>query len=401
MPTRSRERESLASQVQALGLELSQCRRTLGALAELDSSLHARVWVQFDQMLRRHETDLDALEAQTHGDASTQQCWRALRTIRAECTSLFRESLAFMGGACLRRENVDGGLCRIADHLLDDLSRRSGIHWGRLTTLAASEYYGDLAQIVRLRFPEASIWNLPVAAHEFGHFIGPLIKVTERDGNATDYRYPFQELLRAELRRRDQLRQRRWSHRHELFADVFATYTLGPAYAFTCVVLRFDPTSSIDSDQHPSPSKRFHVISRTLEMMSAEEGTGGSTRGVLKLLADIWRKSLESAGQPALIDDRSASDLDAVQRELHDLLAVNCGGLRYSSLNRALAVESELRPQRPPPRIDANVTLADVLNAAWVCRVTDADSHRGSAAEIGDRAFHLCAEIVERDGAKV
>ncbi len=51
--------------------------------------------------------------------------------------------------------------------------------------------------------------------------------------------HPFELILEQET-------QRGWNprHVHELSADVFATYTLGPAYAFTCIVGRFDPSNA-------------------------------------------------------------------------------------------------------------------------------------------------------------
>ena len=40
-----------------------------------------------------------------------------------------------------------------------------------MTILAELEYTGHHARIIGLRFPAASIWDLPIAAHEFGHVV--------------------------------------------------------------------------------------------------------------------------------------------------------------------------------------------------------------------------------------
>ena len=112
---------------------------------------------------------------------------------------LFEESLALVEGALVRGAKLDNGLCQIADALLDELRTKADVAWGRFTILAEGEFFGEMAQIIRLRFPEVSIWNLPIAAHEFGHFVGPELK---QPGPFGTFRYPFQEELRKSRPRR-------------------------------------------------------------------------------------------------------------------------------------------------------------------------------------------------------
>src|SRR5262249_16861778 len=139
-------------------------------------------------------------------------------------------------------------------------------------------------RIIRLRFPEWRIWDLPLAAHELGHVvIGENLESEEKPENA-DQRIltPFIQRQRASLVRQDpgfkQMSMKRrsgvqqaaqWaeSRIHEFLADAFATYTMGPAYACSAILLRLHPL--IDAkDGRPSDAQRAHVILSMLKWMN-------------------------------------------------------------------------------------------------------------------------------------
>src|SRR5262249_51406054 len=120
--------------------------------------------------------------------------WKQFQEIQDRCQYLFRECLAFMQGALIRVTALDNGLCQIADSLIKVLNHRAGnLGWDRLTVLADAEFYRDMADIIRLRFPGMNIWNLPVVAHEFGHYAGPQLSERQADGTLAS---PFQEMLK-------------------------------------------------------------------------------------------------------------------------------------------------------------------------------------------------------------
>ena len=119
---------------------------------------------------------------------------------------LFAECLAYAIGPSIRERGLDGGLCAIADGLLEELSQRMQQPWRRRALLAGAECVNVIAQIIRVRFPATSIWDLPIAAHEFGHVVG---QVMQTDGAIAG-------LIGGADRSM-------WPWIHEHFADIFAT----------------------------------------------------------------------------------------------------------------------------------------------------------------------------------
>lgn len=353
-----------------------------------------------EHQLARRRRDLDRLESDVRGDAvALADCWSSYRRIAGAAAPVFAESLAFLEGAVSRETGLDDGLCTIADALLHDLSRRSGITWNGFTILAGHEFFGALAQVIRLRFGEVSVWNLPVAAHEFGHHAASAI--TEQNGGAT--RHPVEALLERERRRGPQY----WAYGHELFADVFATWTLGPAYACTCLVARFDPLGAYaNGPRHPAAARRAHVILGTLHQLS-ERAMGGALDEICAWLDEAWRRTLAGANQPERLGDGVApgeplgtAELDAWVTDVRELLVDHVydrAAFEEERWSRALQLSSQLtvahrerRAMQARPAPDDTIAVA--LNAGWHA----AAAH--GTAPFGDAVKALCEEIAGSNG---
>lgn len=346
-------------------------------------------------LVEQRRRDLEALDRKFDGGDSLKACWEDFRVLREECLSLFRETLAFMQGASLRRAGLDGGFCQLADGLLDELDRAADLKWGRITIPAEAEFFGDMAQIIRLRFPEVDIWDLPMAVHEFGHFVGPEIAATVKEGLRRRVRYPFQEILDREYARG----LRWWYFAHEQFADVFATYALGPAYPCACMLGRFDPGAAHeDGLRHPSAAKRVELTLRTLQRMDDAEALAAPYAGVLSELRKSWRDSLAAAGSRPDVDPAAAEELGRVFNELYSLIDEYLPILRYAGMSRA----EELKRTLPggQPSVGADVTIADILNAAWLCRIDRWDDGPELVHVAGEAATRLCQEVLERRAAE-
>ena len=82
-----------------------------------------------------------------------------------ELKSVWEEGLDLISGLCLRHEGLDGGLCRIADYIIAQVS------WIGIKAISVPGRGGPghLTSIVHLRFPEWTIWALPLTAHELWH----------------------------------------------------------------------------------------------------------------------------------------------------------------------------------------------------------------------------------------
>ena len=362
----------LLSQIEALGRELARTGSLLNDVPlPFDAAVRDRAVGEFEKLLGREQSELAAIRARVMEGDVTAESWTALQRIAARTTPLFAESLAFLEGALARENGLDDGLCRLVDSLLDELSTRTGVMWERFTILADGEFFAGTADIIRIRFPDTSVWSLPVAAHEFGHFAGPALTSSTSAGTV----HPFEILVQREAPA--------WKapHVHELFADVFATYTLGPAYAFTCVAGRFDPSRAyLDAIGHPAPAKRVHAVLGTLARIAQEEDQAGGYQAPVGELAEAWTSLLAVGGQaePPEYAGGSATivDLDRLVDALYDLLKEQLRPRGMYGAERLLTAQqlagaigrSAQLGDRSLPELPDGVLLADIVNAAWLAR---------------------------------
>jgi hypothetical protein len=324
--------------------------------------------------------------------------------LQADAARLFEEVLAFVQGALVREQNLDDGICALTDALLDDLAASSDVPWGRFTLLATSEFFRDAAEIIRIRFPDPSIWNMAFAAHEFGHFVGPQLRTT-RDG---EFSYPFQERLRVVDQSRGALRHSlEWDHEQESFADLYATYTLGPAYAAAFILLRMNVGDAhVEAPSHPSAAQRVHAIFWTLDRMS-ESATGlrrQPFREVSSLLRETWRASLAAAGHAEPLAAVKVARVEQRSGELYELLT-SCTPqgllfgqdewLRAESMLPALRVELGAADPESDA-LPAGATRREVLNAAWLARLGADDASPLVTNVIGHRALSMYRRVATR-----
>ena len=190
-------------------------------------------------------------------------------------------------------EKLDDEMFLIADELIGDLAN-AVFAWPAITILAESEYTSDHARIIGLRYPAVSIWDLPIAAHEFGHIVaseeGPL---------------DFRELAKDSKKVDAKLLE-------EHFADIFATYALGPAFACTMILHRFDPLNAhpVIEWTHPGDAKRVYCILETLRKMEDSRGWGGWLPWVDEKVRKPWEASLAAVDQRRDLDWKVLDELD-------------------------------------------------------------------------------------------
>ena len=386
------ERLILMTRIQALIQELGRAEK---AVEQIDPDLGKLVRGVFFDLFEEQRDALKRLQ-QDVNDLPLKECWLNFRNIRRKCDPLFRECLALMQGSLVRRSGLDDGMCKIADALLYELSSwTKNISWGRFTILAGEEFTTDMADIIRVRFPDVSIWNLPVTAHEFGHFVGPKIE----KGMRGRHYHPFQDFLKK-MCEQD---KRCSSFLHEHFADLFATYALGPCYACTCILLRFDPyTAYVDKNSHPSDSKRVYWILKVLNQMDeADGGKQRSYRGIIDYLEECWQKSLEVVGKPERFEECLGKDttrqldkwMDGLYLLVDDKLS-GVSGVRYSADDwvRAKMLSKQLLKDTPIEAV-GEYTLIDVLNAAWCSRIQPGCGDSARVQRIGERAVKFCYKI--------
>jgi hypothetical protein len=294
--------------------------------------------------------------------------WRDFETDRKACHNVVRECLAFVEGSLMRVQGFDCGLCPIADALLRQLNEAAKLGWNSFTLPADGESFAGLAEVVRLRFPVTGIWDLPIAAHEFGHFAASKLKPGEEPRD--DY-FSFQS-------------ERIKPYLDELFADAFATFALGPAFVRTCLFRRFHPASAnTESDgKHPSFTWRAYLTLGILEQMGK---TVREYVPVSEVSADRWRLALAQAGQEPIERDK---DLDTMVRDCYSFLKRAAPRLEYTSWPAA----QELSTQLEEPGGTQQFSLSDLVNASWIARLKPGSNSR----EISQYSMQLGLKMATR-----
>jgi hypothetical protein len=379
---------ALIAQVQQLANQVVELERVLTS-TKLDASLISLVNRTFLNRIPALKQDLATLLEDASGTLPIEEVWSGLRGKEQEVRPLFREGLAVVEGSLARSSGVDGGLCRLADSLLNQLSDKADVPWDRFTILAEGEFYADLVDIIRLRFPETSLWNLPVAAHEFGHYVAE--RLTAPDSHA-GRRFPVLELIHR-LSAGD---SKEAYFLHEYFADVFATFASGPAYACTCLLLRFSPLGAhLDHDRHPSRLRRARLILDALERMSTQYDSFLPPYGdLIRRLQTAWAEML-GAEPSAHLDETRAAVLEGTLDELYSVLERSINNARYTGWDRALRLAGRLTPDHEsPPQLGDEDDLRDVVNAAWLSRLRVGMDNRYAVRAITERAMALSQAVV-------
>lgn len=370
--------DSIHAQLAALSDGLARAERTLKS-PDIEPGLYDRVRARFETELARLRKRIEALRRELAGDPpSLVASWQEFGKLQRDADRIIEECLALVHGGLARKAGIDGGICNLTDALLDDLAEWSDVPWGRFTLLATSEFFRDTAEIIRVRYPGTSLWAMPFAAHEFGHFLGPQLR-TSRDGV---FEYPFQEKLRvADEARGEHVHGRDWYHLQECFADVFATWTLGPSFVAAFVTLRSHSLGAhAETDTHPATAKRVHAMLEVLGLLATRGGglPARSLEAATERVAETWRAGLRAAGQPEAIPAPSAALVSGRVTSLAGLLAELTPpqlALDRAGWARAEALAEDFLAAAADPGHAALATLPqgtsrrDVLNAAWYARM--------------------------------
>jgi hypothetical protein len=382
MSTGEPSRALLAARVRQL---LSDVAVVKDALDRFQPELRRRVEIRLGTAIARRWHDIQELsEAVDAGKEYEADLWASWHALSAEVDVLVEESLVLLHGSALRQSRgpgkpgLDDGYCTLADALIDELVARTPVGcWSSFTVLGRSEQFSLMTQAITVRYPGASLWELPAVAHELGHFAGPLL--VQEHGLRLEH--PLQTL--SDAVGNGDTRIGWWLH--ELFADVFAAYLIGPAYGFTSVMLGFDPLRAYLPDRtHPCPMVRVHAIASTLRALEGA-GMGWAADEVKRLWTKLVDAS-EASPSPAAGDV-----LDHLVPQLLEMLTACLPVSGYAGWVEAQHLASKLSGDGdavPGP----STTLADVLNAAWLARLTAPTP--GAVDKIEERAKAACQGLI-------
>ena len=318
--------------------------------------------------------------------SSAPVAWADLARLEEQARPVLREALEFIGAALLAGYGLDQvrrparagpptvGVTALADEILADYAQRTGVGRGAHTILGTQPLLETATDVIRVRFPDLGPWSLVLIAHEFGHLVA-------RDTAAFS---TWQARQVAKAASGEVPAGILSSRLEELFADVFATYIAGPAFACATVVLYLDPVSATASrGGHPSHADRVDAILGTLHSMNDEERLTAAHRGpyddVLAELDATWSAALTKAGTPPNrpwdggARQPAARELGVLVRRYYRLGA----GYRPERWNWAQKFARQLL-QAPggvhiAAQADTDTTdrprLGDLLNALWAARM--------------------------------
>lgn len=364
-------KQLLLARIDALIGDLNRARIQIDKQA-IPESLRKRAGNELINTIRDEEEklqeDRESAEAlPTSDSAKLLESWKNFDFHQTSCEKVLRECLALREGVRMRAaDSPEAELCEIADALLDELSSLlPDLQWKRFSYVAAGESFNDYTQMIRMRFPLEDIWNLPTAAHEYGHFLSFRLNPVDKAGA---HHKLFDEYLAQETA---SVSDPKWMWLNEFFGDIFATWALGPAFAFTCVLLRFNPVGAwISKDTyHPPDAQRVIAILEVMERM-------GDLCGQASQVEKFWNAALASAGQsevPRQVPNLAISP-DAVRKiagRVYEIIEKGAPDVKYTTWSETVRLKEMLTsvPEEVP-----DFRIADLLNAAWRARLAPMDA---------------------------
>jgi hypothetical protein len=346
-----------------------------------------------ENAFRKQQNDLDAIKQDLAAAAPLKECWGRLRSARTNTEESLRDSLAILGGLLVRQSCLDEDYGAVVSALIAELASVTpkSFAWPSVT-IGVGDGFNPLIGTIRTRYPEFSIWALPIIGHEAGHVVVQEMK--DLTPNARRYEFPLVELAAEEAEAYgggglgDRIVR-------ELFADFFGTWALGAAYACSSILLRFSPWQADKVIAHHPPERlRTHLILQTLKRVDP------GYADVVTTLSDLWCDLLA----PFRLEPLGGEDAESVEQLLEELIPrVNqhLPKARYGGRENVKKLVGPLTTSSlNPSKVAATYTIRDVMNAAWIARLR----HWGDPdkiALVAQSAMTACHGIVKvpRPGA--
>jgi len=221
-----------------------------------------------------------------------------------------------------------------------------------------------------MRFPEWTIWAVPLTAHELGRVV---IKGSPK------FEKPVQAVSQGET---DEAKEQAREHMRVYLADAFATYVMGPAYACSVILLRFNPlTAYQEKGTYPPDALRAQIVLSMLTKMLEKERNRNPPYGeIVDNLKDSWNSALVQAkGELPETLNLKQEKVDQWADHLFKALVKEYSKGMYKgelwnntavALKRLLASEDK---KDVSELLNGNEAWRDVLNAAWLCRIDNVD----------------------------
>jgi len=395
--------------------------------SSIESMLKRCFWIQ-EEIERGVTSNLDTrtkpciqtlvdIEAQLNtAQVDLQQQWKSFQKgADNESQRIFTEYVEFLGGLALRDTGFDTGISHVAEELVQRYSAKR--KW--LDPIAIPTHQQavvmTLSRIIRVTFPDWTIWSLPSTAFEFWHVVAQ----KDLEGN-------LNSALRMLTKHADDTVEPWFNN---CMADAFATYTMGPAYAFFAILLLLNPLSPFTGVQRLPVEKgrqaeedakldlggtcvadevRAHAIFQMLECMDSKASEAAPAyNGVREQLMSAWNDAVTQIGVKPSDEERKQIDIDKnratvlVQALWNTLTESNAAPftvdvwneIQTSTASKPSWVKQILEDCVDNIELPVGAELRHVLNAAWLARV---DEGRDPKRDITGAADKLAQRILNR-----
>jgi hypothetical protein len=310
--------------------------------------------------------------------------------LKNQAKPLFAEYVEFAGGLAMRDNALEDRVCQMTDELLKELS---DITKNALTVPARQAALSTImTSVIKVGFPEWTVWGIPLAGHEAG------LRIAEDDQTVNEHVEEPGSGLSKELRK-------------SLFADIFATYTLGPAYACAAILLRFEPHHVLAVGDDPSDIDRAWLILKVLDSLGQPGSWNDDAEQpdsyfeTVRTLRDLWEEAVVSLASQGVSAEPRADERPGIQRFLDETWGVLIdssqfhpfSGVRLEAAKRRdrwgeaeKLVDYLLLPQAPGEAAQTpdlrRQNVIELLTAAWRARLADRER---STTRIARKALDL------------
>jgi hypothetical protein len=401
----------LSKRLDALETNLKRVQDSLNPIQSLFSKvinsevIHSRpVWIALEDTIQKEVSDLldDVQTLRKNNDSAS--AWSSYGELLESSQPLFHECLELLGGLAFRANEFDSRICHVADWLIHECAVVTRQEPSLTVPASREALHRTIARLIRLPFPELSIWTLPFTAQEYAHVVLPTEHVRPRRHPGGSSRPPAELVkmeclpspITTELRQALQTASVPCDDCHtaaKIVVDAFATYIMGPAYASAAIHLRLPPSADANI--------RANVILATLKCLDIPGGNE-----IEQKLRGAWDKIGAQADMVSTNAWTITQTNAFVKVMLSRFKAAFPSVAPFSRAGWALAQfwsnkwTEELKHSAPElaaadPTND--LKLRDVVNAAWCWRLYhEPEANEGSykEAKVAAAAVSLCNRVI-------
>lgn len=301
---------------------------------------------------------------------------------------VFADYIEFLGGLALRDTGFDTGISKVAEELIWTYSsKRTNLDQTLAIPTRRQTVAVTLPRIIRVTFPDWTIWALPSTAHEFWNVVAK-----------NDLNDRLVSALRTLTDNWDDAIEPQFN---DCLGDAFATYTMGPAYAFFAIFLLLDPSSPfIHKPVKVADEVRAHSIFQMLESMDSKEPEIDPPYSAVRTqISRAWADAIAQTGAQPRTNEKTQI---ATDKSRATELVKSLWTTLKDSASPPFTVEvwneiqqwvgPLIRGQVDEIKVPHGAELRHVLNAAWLARVSP---ERNPRKDITKAATDLAKKITD------